>query len=153
MKFRMVDRILAWEPCVRISGMKAVSFEEYQCKAAFGGEACLPESLLIESLFQLGNWLIVLSSDFTQMGLVVRTNEIRFEDQVRPGSSLRLEAEAASYRGDGVLFNGRALCGEHVIAVGSGCLATPVPLADYCAPDDLKVLFAEIYRPVAKGGA
>ncbi len=153
MKFRMVDRILSWEARTRICGTKTVSFEEYNCKAAFGGDACLPESLLVESLFQLGNWLIMLSSDFTQMGLVVRMNEIRFAEQVRPGSSLRLEVEATSYRGDGVLFNGRALCGERIVGVGTGCLATPVALADYCNPDDLRVLFTEIYRPVAAAGA
>ena len=153
MKFRMVDRILSWEPRTRICGTKTVSFEEYNCKAAFGGDACLPESLLVESLFQLGNWLIVLTSDFTQMGLVVRMSEIRFEDQVRPGSSLRLEVEAAAYRSDGVLLNGRALCGDRIVGIGTGCLATSVALADYCNPDDLKVLFGEIYRPVPQEGA
>jgi 3-hydroxymyristoyl/3-hydroxydecanoyl-(acyl carrier protein) dehydratase len=76
MKFRMVDRILAYEPRRSIRGAKTVSFEEYQLKAAFGDEAHLPETLLLESFFQLGNWLIVLSSDFTQMGMVVRTERI-----------------------------------------------------------------------------
>ena len=30
---------------------------------------------------------------------------------------------------------------------GCGCLATPAPLADYYDPQDLRVLFSEIYRP------
>ena len=120
MKFRMVDRILAWEPRTRIRGIKTVSFEEYNCKAAFGGDACLPESLLIESLFQLGNWLIMLSSDFTQMGLVVRIER----DPLRGAGCGRVRAFDWRLRRRPIaamacLFDGRALCGERIVGVGT----------------------------------
>ena len=52
MKFRMVDQIHRWEKQRSISGVKTVSFEEYNLKAPFGSPAHLPETLLIESLFQ-----------------------------------------------------------------------------------------------------
>ena len=147
MKFRMVDRILAWEPRRRIRGVKTVSFEEYQLKRAFGDEPRLPETLMIEALFQLGNWLVMLSSDFTQMGLVIRTREVRFRETLHPAASLLMEAEVRSYRNDGILFDGRGRVGGRVIAEGTGCLAVPVALADYFDPDDMRVLFSEIYRP------
>jgi 3-hydroxyacyl-[acyl-carrier-protein] dehydratase len=150
MKFRMVDRILDWQPRRGIRGVKVASFEEYQLKESLGDEPCLPETLLIESLFQLGNWLVVLSSDFTEMGLVVRFEEIRFVGRLRPGESLLMEVEARSYRSDGVVLDGRALVGGLLIAEGRGCLATPVPLADYYDPDWLRVLFSEIYRPATE---
>lgn len=153
MKFRMVDRILGWEPRRRITGIKTVSFEEYSLKSAFGGEARLPESLLMEGLFQLGNWLIVLSSDFTQMGLLVRVEEIRFHEQLRPGQSLRMEAEVESYRADGIVFDGKAMVGDAEIASGRGCLATPVELAEFHDPAALRVLFSEIHRPEGEGKA
>ena len=111
MKFRMVDRILAWQPRQSIRGVKVVSFEEYQYKEPLADEPCLPESLLVESLFQLGNWLVVLSSDFTEMALVVRFEEIRFAGRLRPGESLRMEVEVRSYRSDGVVLDGRGLVG------------------------------------------
>ena len=147
MKFRMVDRVLEFQPRRRIRGVKTVSFEEYDLKSAFGGRPCLPESLVMESLFQLGNWLIVLSSDFSQMGLLVRTREVRFLDLLRPGESLLMEVEVRSYRNDGIVFDGRALAGGKLLAEGDGCLATPVDLADYHDAADLRVLFSEIYRP------
>jgi len=147
MKLRMVDRILAWQPRRSIRGVKAVSFEEYQLKEALAGEPCLPESLLVESLFQLGNWLVILSSDFTEMALVVRFEEIRFPGRLWPGESLRMEVEVQSYRSDGVVLDGRGLVGARTIAEGRGCLAMPVPLADYQDPDALRVLFSEIYLP------
>ena len=147
MKFRMVDRILAWEPRRSIRGIKAVSFEEYQLREPLADEPCLPETLLVESFLQLGNWLVILSSDFTEMALVVRFEEIRFLDRLRPGESLRMEVEARSYRSDGIVLDGRGLAGSRTIAEGWGCLATPVPLADYHDPDSLRVLFSEIYLP------
>lgn len=147
MKFRMVDRISAWQPRSVIQGCKTVSFEEYQLKEAFGDEPCLPESLVMESLFQLGNWLIILSSDFSQMGFIVRIEEIRWQARLRPGQRLMMEAQVRSYRDDGIVFDGHATAGGGVIATGRGCLATPVALAEYQAPEDLRTLFSEIYRP------
>lgn len=147
MKFRMVDRILDWQCRRSIRGVKNVSFEEYRLKAPFGDAPALPQSLLIEAMFQLGNWLIVLSSDFQRMGLLVRTQEIQFHDVLRPGERLLMTVEVRSYRDDGVLFDGRATAGERVVAVGTGCLATPLDLAGYFNPDDLRVLFDQIYQP------
>ena len=147
MKLRMVDRILDWQPRQSIRGIKVVSFEEYQYKEPFGDAPCLPESLLVESLFQLGNWLVILSSDFTEMAVVVRFEEICFRQRLGPGASLRLEVDVRSYHGDGVVLDGRGMIGTRTIVEGRGCLATPVPLADYADPADLQVLFSEIHRP------
>ena len=144
MKFRMVDKILDWQSQKFIRGTKTVSFEEYNLKSVFGDEPRLPESLIMESVLQLGNWLIVLSSDFTQMGLVVRTQEITFNDILRPGEKLEMEIRARIYRADGIVLDGIAKLGERVIATGKGCLAVPVPLIEYCNADDLRVLYSEI---------
>ena len=147
MKLRMVDRILAWEPRRRIAGAKTVSFEEYSLRAPLGDAPRLPESLLLESFFQLGNWLIVLTSDFTQMGLIVRTEEVRFAGPVGPGERMTMELAVRRYRDDGVLFDGVGRVGAREVAVGRGCLAALAPLTDYADPADLRVLFSEIHRP------
>ena len=150
MKFRMVDRILAWQPRRSIAGVKAVSFEEYSLKSPWGGQAALPESLVMEGLFQLGNWLIVLSSDFTRMGLLVRIEQVQFHEPLGPGQSLRMDVEVASYRNDGVVFSGVATAAGRPIASGKGCLATPVDLAEFHSPADLRVLYSEIHQPLMK---
>ncbi len=149
MKFRLVDRILQWNACKNIRGVKTVSFEEYELRRPLGEAPFLPESLLVESLFQLGNWLIMLSTDFNRMGLVVRWEEIQFLDQLRPGGSLTLDAEVRSWRADGVVFDGLAKNGADLIAVGRGCLATPVALDGFFNPDDMRTLYSEIYRPIS----
>ncbi|MHC4496102.1 MAG: hotdog family protein, partial [Planctomycetota bacterium] len=115
-------------------GIKSLSFEEYELKSAFADQPHLPETLVMEGLFQLGNWLIILSSDFSQMGLLVRTNEVHFLEPLRPGQSLLMEAEVRIYRSDGIVFDGRAIVEQEVIATGKGCLAVPVELKDYQRP-------------------
>jgi 3-hydroxyacyl-[acyl-carrier-protein] dehydratase len=147
MKFRMVDRIVSWTPRRAIRGVKAVSFEEYCLKAPFGGPPALPESLLLEALFQLGNWLVMLSTDFQRMGMIVRIGEARFDDIPRPGQRLDMTVTVRSFRDDGVLLDGQAEVDGRPIAHGVGCLAVPVALADYADPADLRVLFSEIHRP------
>ncbi|MCL2641796.1 MAG: hypothetical protein FWD53_13180 [Phycisphaerales bacterium] len=144
MKFRMVDRITAWEPRRQICGIKTVSFEEYNLRAPFGDEPCLPETLLLESLFQLGNWLIMLSSDFSRMGLLVRWEEMRFDSRLQPGEQLRMQVDVVTYRNDGVQFNGRGLAGDRLVGSGRGCLATFIELEAYHDPADLRVLYSEI---------
>jgi 3-hydroxymyristoyl/3-hydroxydecanoyl-(acyl carrier protein) dehydratase len=144
MKFRFVDQIVAWSPWERIRGVKAVSFEEYQLKEAFGDEARLPETLLLESFFQLGNWLILLSSGFQQTGFVVRLNEARFYDSLRPGEAVCMDVTVTHRHEDGLELAGEGRVNDRVIVTGLGCLATPVPAADLFNPDELRVLFEEI---------
>jgi 3-hydroxymyristoyl/3-hydroxydecanoyl-(acyl carrier protein) dehydratase len=147
MKFRLVDKITSWAPWQNISGIKAVSFEEYSLKEAFGEQFRLPEMLLLESFLQLGNWLVMLSSDFHQMGTVARISEVRFHDYLLPGQRLQFEVRVTRRREDGFELAGQGLVDGRNVISGLGCLATPVPLAEYLDPDDMRVLFSEIYDP------
>ena len=78
MKLRMVDRILGWESRRSICGTKCVSFEEYNLPVALGATEQLPPALALQSAFELAAWLVILSSDFTRLGLVVQTQRIEF---------------------------------------------------------------------------
>ena len=148
MKFRLVDKIVAWSPYQSISGIKAVSFEEYCLKEFFGDEPRLPETLLLESFLQLGNWLILLSSDFKETGMVVRISEVRFHGFLLPGQQLQMGVTLARQRDDGYELSGEGRVNGQTIISGLGCLAVPVPAAELMDPADLRVLFSEIYEPV-----
>ena len=150
MKFRLVDRILDWSPHTRIRGLKTVSFEEYSLKAAFGDEGWLPPSLLLESFLQLGNWLILLSSDFRQMGVVVKIGRVEFPGALRLGETVQMDVTLRRGREDGFLLSGEGRVGSRTIINGLDCLAVPVPASDYVNPEDLRVLFSEICTPARK---
>ena len=147
MKFRLVDKIVAWSPYQSISGIKAVSFEEYCLKESFGDEPRLPETLLLESFLQLGNWLILLSSDFKDASMVVRISEVRFDGYLLPGQQLRMKVTLARQRDDGYELTGEGRVNGRTIISGMGCLAVPVPATELVNPADLRVLFSEIYEP------
>jgi len=149
MKFRLVDKITSWTPWQDIAGVKAVSFEEYSLKEVFGDSPCLPETLLLESFLQLGNWLVMLSSDFQQMGMVARISQVRFHGRLLPGQRLRLEAKLVRKRGDGFELAGQGYVDGREIIAGAGCIAALVPLVEYQNPADLRVLFSEIWEPGA----
>ena len=151
MKFRLVDKITSWDRWRSITGIKAVSFEEYSLKEPFGEKARLPEMLLLESFLQLGNWLVVLSSDFQQMGMLARITEVRFHDYLLPGQRLQLEARLTRRREDGFELAGEGhVQGRRVIS-GLGCVASVAPLAEFQSPEDMQVLFSEIYEPSHAG--
>ena len=147
MKFRLIDRIYDYQPLISIRGSKTVSFEEYSLARALAAEPALPETLLLEGIFQLGNWLIMLSTDFTQMGMIARTNSIQFLDRVRPGQRMDVKLTVRSWRKDGILFDGEASVGNNVVTRGNGCLATPVDLSSFYDGNDMRTLFDEIHRP------
>jgi 3-hydroxymyristoyl/3-hydroxydecanoyl-(acyl carrier protein) dehydratase len=148
MKFRMVDKILDWQSCRSIRGIKAVSFEEYELKKAFGGTAHLPESLLAEGLFQLGNWLVMLSSDFQLMGVLKEFKSVSFSGMLGPGLRLTIEAQFLEYDEKHVVFDAQGRSGTKTIARAESCMAELVKLADYYDPNDLQVLYSEI-GPIA----
>jgi 3-hydroxymyristoyl/3-hydroxydecanoyl-(acyl carrier protein) dehydratase len=152
MKFRLVDKITSWAAWQNITGVKAVSFEEYSLKDAFGEPPRLPDMLLLESFLQLGNWLVMLSSDFQQMGMLARISEVRFHGSLLPGQRLQLEVRLNRRRDDGFELAGQGQVNGRRVISGAGCVAALVPLAEYQEPDDMRVLFSEIYAPAGAPG-
>lgn len=149
MKFRFVDRILDWTPHQRIRGVKAVSFEEYSLKAPFGDDGRLPETLLLESFLQLGNWLILLSTDFQQMGVVVKLARVAFYDALRPGEQVEMEVNLRRGRDEGFLLSGEGRVNGRTIITGADCIAVTVPADEYVSAEDMRVLFSEIHQTTA----
>ena len=149
MKFRLVDRIAAWTPYESIRGSKAVSFEEYCLKERWGDEPRLPETLALESFLQLGNWLVLLSTDFQKFALVTRIGEVQFLGPVGPGSRLEMELRVVRHHDEGWELAGEGRVDGQTVMRGSGCLAFSVPVAEFVDPADLRVLFSKIHQPVA----
>jgi 3-hydroxyacyl-[acyl-carrier-protein] dehydratase len=157
MKFRMIDQILGWEKDRKIRGVKAVSFEEYSMKsplgtASMGERERLPESLVLESVCQLGNWLVVLSSDFTQMAQMIGIDRAEFISGLGPGERMDVEVQARQLGQDMIRIDGAGQAGTRWIVRVSGMEMKRVPLDELQDPDDLRILFSEIHRPGTGAG-
>ena len=144
MKFRMVDRILSWNPGRGIRGVKAVSFEEYSLKEPFGGPAALPESLLLQAAFELGAWLLMLSSDFQEGGAAEGWEEAQFIAPVGPGERVLLEVVARADIGGDLLLDATGAVGEREAFSARGLSLHRIPLSELGDPEDCRTLASEI---------
>ncbi|OIP21939.1 hypothetical protein AUK22_11085, partial [bacterium CG2_30_54_10] len=97
MKFRLIDKITGWETRSRAVGIKAVSFEEYCLKQAFGDSERLPESLELQAVFDLACWLVILSSDFKKTACPISVEKIEFKNFLLPGQRMEVRVEVASF--------------------------------------------------------
>jgi 3-hydroxymyristoyl/3-hydroxydecanoyl-(acyl carrier protein) dehydratase len=114
------------------------------------GDAHLPASLAMESLVALGRWLVVLSSDFSRTAHLVEVEQTRFVDVARPAERLVLEAEVLADDDRETRFDARATIGQRLAVEMTGCRLAKDVLSDYYEPDDLRVLFSEIHRPITE---
>jgi 3-hydroxymyristoyl/3-hydroxydecanoyl-(acyl carrier protein) dehydratase len=142
MKWRMIDRIVDFEPWRSIRGAKLVSFEEY-C-AAPGALNELPRTLALEAGVQLARWLLVLSSGFMITGLPVEIGAVEYSGAVGPGQ--RLDLSATMDREVEIV----AMAGGRRVMHVRGLVLKLQPLAELCDPADLRVLASEIQRPMAR---
>jgi len=153
MKFRMVDRILSWDPERGIRGVKAVSFEEYSLKEPFGGPAALPESLLLQSAFELGAWLLIFSSDFKEGGAAMGWEEAKFVTPVGPGERVLLEVTARADGGGDLLLDATGKVGEREAFYARGLGLRRIPLSELGDPEDYRTLASEIGGLDRAGGS
>ena len=144
MKLRLVDRILWWDANKGIGGLKAASFEEYQLKEAFGGEAALPELLLLQAAYELGGWFIMLASRFTEGGLPAHVGRAEFPSAVRPGERVHLDLELKAQARQTVTMDATGKVGKRAAFAAKGLELRRVALASLGDPDDYRTLFSEI---------
>jgi hypothetical protein len=78
MKWRMVDRVLAFQPWQSLTAVKAVSFEELTLLERWGRPASLPPSLCLEAGVEAVRWLVAASSGFTLATLLAEAADFQF---------------------------------------------------------------------------
>ncbi len=147
MKFEFVDRIYNFEKYKSITGSKLISLEEYFLQRPLGFKKDFPSLLMIESLFQLGNWLIFISSEFTKIGFITMFFKMEILRCPSAGDKLLMNVNIESINQDKLIMSGTASIDNEIIFKGTRCFAHLVNLEDYYKPEDLQVRFSEIYRP------
>lgn len=151
MRHRGIDRIESWTARQRIVGVKAVSFEEYCLKEAFGGPPALPESLLLQAAIDLTGWLVMLSTEFTSLWLADELGRAVFANPLRPGGRARMSATVVAWNADALVCQVDATADGTPLLTSGPWQGRIVPLADFRNPDDMRVLYSEIAAPGAGG--
>ena len=149
MRHLLVDKILSWSPQQRIRGVKAVSFEEYSIRQPLGYEPALPESLAAGAILELGNWLTILSSDYTQLAWVLEIEQCTLTHSPGPGDHMLIEVQMHQEDHEHVSFTGTASIGGHEAIRIDNWRCQMLPLHEHCDADDLRALYGQI----GEGGA
>jgi 3-hydroxyacyl-[acyl-carrier-protein] dehydratase len=150
MRFLLVDRITELEAGKRAQGVKNVTLSEDFLAYHFPHKPIMPGMLILESLVQLGDWLVRARSDFSQLGLASAFDQIKFRRVVRPGDQLRLQVEVVEATPVTVDFKAQAHCDQALVASARFTL-TLYPLETFLDPAEARRLFA-ILCPGDTGG-
>jgi 3-hydroxyacyl-[acyl-carrier-protein] dehydratase len=126
MRFYLVDRILDVVPRKRATAWKLVSRLDPVIEQHPVAGPSLATSVVIESLAQISAWLILVTTDFAQRGVLGGFRTITLGRPARVGERLDLLTEVDSWSEDGVVFRvqaARAGDGELVVQIeGALCM-------------------------------
>lgn len=97
MRFTLIDRILDFQPGVRITAVKSLTMAEEYLADHFPNFPVMPGVLMLEAMTQASAWLIRLSEDFAHSMVVLKqANNVKYGQFVEPGQILTVTAEILS---------------------------------------------------------
>ena len=118
--FLLIDRVVAIEPGLSLTGLKNVSFNEPFFQGHFPSRPIMPGVLILEALAQATGILAFKSEnavpDNQSMYYLVGIDNARFKRPVEPGDQLMLQVTLKRIRRDIGLFAGEATVDGKTIA-------------------------------------
>ena len=98
--FLLIDRVVEFDPKVRLVAIKNVTINEPFFQGHFPGAPIMPGVLVIEALAQAGAVLMMSEFEDRSSKLAVFTGieKAKFRRQVTPGDQLRLEVTVLAFK-------------------------------------------------------
>ena len=116
MRWIWIDKFVEFESGRHAAAIKNVTLAEEHLHDHFPEFPIMPECLLIEAMAQTGGILVGEAREFREKVVLAKINKAVFFDYVRPGDSLRIDAQIAVMSPEAACTSGRITRGDQVIA-------------------------------------
>jgi 3-hydroxyacyl-[acyl-carrier-protein] dehydratase len=112
-RFSLVDKIVALQPGASIEAIKGLSMAEEYLQDHFPRFPVMPGVLMLEALYQSAAWLVRASEDFQHsIVLLKEARNVKYGSFVKPGQTLRIEANIIKHEPGITSLKGQAFVGE-----------------------------------------
>lgn len=116
MRWIWIDKFVEFESGKRAVAIKNVTLAEEHLHDHFPGFAVMPECLIIEGMAQTAGILVGEAKGFEEKVILAKIKKCSFRDYVRPGDTLKLDAQIESITAEAASTTGKVSCGEKLIA-------------------------------------
>ena len=116
MRWIWIDKFVEFESGKRAVSVKNVTLAEEHLHDHFPGFPVMPECLMIEAMAQTAGILVGQAKNFGEKVILAKINKCVFFDYVRPGDTLRLEANIDSIAPEAAGTRGKITRDETLVA-------------------------------------
>ena len=116
MRWIWIDKFIEFESGRRAVALKNVTLAEDHLHDHFPGFPIMPECLMIEGMAQTAGILVGEARGFQEKVVLAKISKATFFDFVRPGDSIRLEAQIEMISSEAASTSGRIIRGDQLIA-------------------------------------
>ena len=116
MRWIWIDKFVEFESGKRAVSVKNVTLAEEHLHDHFPGFPMMPETLCIEAMAQTAGILVGQARNFEEKVILAKINKCVFHKYVRPGDTLRIEAQIDSIAPEAASTRGRITCDDNLVA-------------------------------------
>jgi len=116
MRWIWIDKFVEFESGKRAVSVKNVTLAEEHLHDHFPGFPVMPECLMIEAMAQTAGILVGQAKNFEEKVILAKINKCVFFDYVRPGDTLRLEANIDSIAPEAAGTRGKITRDDNLVA-------------------------------------
>ena len=120
MRFYFFDRIINFVPGKEATGIKNLSSQEEFLIDHYDRFPVMPAPLIVESIAQLGNWIVMLSIEYKCLAVMVMVKDLEVNGDAVPGDQIVLSVRIENINEYGASISGDAkVNGNTILEIGS----------------------------------